>query len=75
MTAGYWACCDGASYGPFDTRGEADEVRNGWGGESWTDPAQCICEHEPHDGECPETVHPLSGPMPCGCDEYCPNRS
>ena len=38
----------------------------------------CICEHEPHEGECPEMVRSIVGPpgppWPCGCDEYCPNR-
>lgn len=35
----------------------------------------CICEHEPHDGECTELVRSIIGPpWPCGCDEYCPDR-
>ena len=70
---GYWACCDGASYGPFDTREEADAVRSDWGIESWTEPGMCICEHEPHGGECGELVRSILGPpWPCGCEEYCP---
>lgn len=36
---GFWACTEGASYGPFDTRAEADTVRAGWGDvPSWTEP-------------------------------------
>jgi hypothetical protein len=34
--------------------------------------ALCICEHEPHEGECPEGVRTVSGTMDCGCEEYCP---
>lgn len=37
VPASFWACCDGASYGPFDTRAEADEVRAKWGVRSWTE--------------------------------------
>ena len=34
----------------------------------------CICEHEPHDGECPERVGQRGATFPCGCDEYCPTH-
>lgn len=39
------------------------------------DEQRCICEHEPHDGECPEKVSTIAGSMSCGCDEYCPETN
>lgn len=31
----------------------------------------CVCQHEYHEGECPE---PMPPPLTCcGCDEYCPD--
>jgi hypothetical protein len=50
----------------------------------WSDDVMdpiCICEHEPHDGPCTERVMTgisstgMTGTMPCGCEEYCPNRN
>lgn len=41
----------------------------------WLPGDRCICQHEPHDGECPELVMSGSGTMPCGCSDYCPDRS